>query len=140
MTDLPDWPPGTVAILATAGGAPHAIPVSTALRAGPRTVLLALAHSRGSLERLGADPRCALTVLATGNVAVTLHGRATVVGEAAGTAAVRLDVDDVQDHAQPTFEIEAGVRWRWTDEGAERRDQEVRAALRELATTPRGRS
>ena len=42
---VPDWPPGTVAILTTvaADGAPHAIPVSTALRIGPRTVMLALA-------------------------------------------------------------------------------------------------
>jgi hypothetical protein len=66
MTELPDWPPGTVAILATGGGRPHAIPVSTA------------------------------------------------------------------DHGQPTFEIEAGVRRRWTDPDAERRDAGVRAALLEL--------
>ena len=53
---LPDWPPGTVAILSTAGGAPHAIPVSTAVRAGPRRVLLALARTRASLARLRDDP------------------------------------------------------------------------------------
>jgi hypothetical protein len=123
---IPDWPPGTVAILATAG--PHAIPVSTAMRAGARTVLLALGPGRGSLERLRANPRCALAVIAEG-VAVTLRGQATVVGEAAGTIAVRLDVEAVDDHDQPTFAIEAGVRWRWTDAQAERRDAEVRAAL-----------
>jgi hypothetical protein len=128
---IPDWPPGTVAILATAG--PHAIPVSTALRAGPTTVLLALGPNRGSLARLRADPRCALALFAE-NLAVTLRGRATTVGDAGGTVAVRLDVDDVDDHAQPTFAIEAGVRWRWTDPEAERRDTEVREALRRLAT------
>ena len=127
---IPDWPPGTVAVLTTAG--PHAIPVSTALPAGPTSVLLALGPNRGSLARLRADPRCALAVLAEG-VAITLRGRATEVGEAAGTVAVRLEVEAVDDHDQPTFAIEAGVRWRWTDDEAERRDAEVRAALRQLA-------
>jgi hypothetical protein len=133
MDPIPDWPPGTVAVLATAGaGGPHAIPVSTALRAGPRTVLLALARSRGSLARLRAEPRCALALHAAG-VAVTLRGRATVAGEAAGAVAVRLDVEHVDDHDRPTFSIEGGVRWRWTDAQAERVDAEVRAALRALA-------
>jgi hypothetical protein len=130
---VPDWPPGTVAILATvaADGAPHAIPVSTAVRTGPRTVMLALGPSRGSLERLNADPRCVLAVLAEG-VAVTLRGHATVAGDAADTVAVRLDVEAVDDLDRPTFVIEAGVGWRWTDAEAERRDAEVRAALRVL--------
>jgi hypothetical protein len=123
---IPDWPPGTVAILCTAG--PHAIPVSTALRAGPACVLLALGPKRGSLARLREDPRCALAIVAA-DVAVTLRGRATVVGDAAGTVAVRFDVEAVDDHAQPTFTVDEGVRWRWTDADAERRDAEVRAAL-----------
>jgi hypothetical protein len=131
---LPDWPPGTVAILATAGEAPHAIPVSTAIRAGDGAVLLGLAPSRASLARLRADPRAALVVLAAGDVAFTAHGRATIVDELeAGVVAVRLDVDDVQDHTQPTFTIEDGVRWRWTDPEAARRDGQVRRALSSLA-------
>jgi hypothetical protein len=127
---IPSWPPGTPAILCTAG--PHAIPVSTALLAGPTTVLFALGPRRGSLARLREDPRCALAVLA-GGVAVTLRGRATVVGDAAGTVAVRLDVEAVDDHSQPTFAIEEGVRWGWTDAEAERRDADVRAALARYA-------
>ena len=130
---IPEWPPGTVAILSTAG--PHAIPVSTAMAAGPTTVLLALGPSRGSLARLREDPRCALAVIAE-HVAVTLRGRATVIGEAAGAVAVRLDVESVDDHRQPTFAIEAGVRWRWTDPAAERRDTEVRAALERWRPPP----
>jgi hypothetical protein len=127
------WPAGTVAVLVTSGAdGPHAIPVSTALRAAPAVVLLALGPSRGSLARLREDPRCALAVIAEG-VAVTLRGRAVVAGEAAGTVAVRLEVETVDDHAQPTFAIDAGVDWRWTDAEAERRDAEVRAALRQLA-------
>ena len=57
---LPEWPPGTVAVLSTAGRPLHAIPVSTAVRGGPRRVLLALARTRTSLARLREDPDCAL--------------------------------------------------------------------------------
>jgi len=48
-------------------------------------------------------------------------------------AAVALDVERIQDHGQPRFEIQAGVAWRWTDEEADARDREIRAALQELA-------
>jgi Pyridoxamine 5'-phosphate oxidase len=133
---IPEWPPGTVAILTTLGpDGPHAIPVSTALRAGDDTVLLALGPRRGSLERLRADPRCALAVVA-GGTAVTLRGRATVAGEAAGTVAVRIAVEAVDDHDQPTFAIHEGVRWEWTDADAERRDAHVRQALSSAARQP----
>jgi hypothetical protein len=128
---LPDWPDGTVAVLSTAAGPPHAIPVSTAVRSGDATIHLALALRRESLARLREDRRCALTVLAAG-VAVTAHATAAVVEERERVALVRLDVDSVQDHGQPTFEVEAGVRWRWTDAEAERADAELRSALREL--------
>ena len=81
MDELPAWPAGTVAVLSTGAGEPHAIPVSTAVRRGPRTIVFALALRRESLARLRADPRCALTVLAAGNVAFTALGRASVVAE-----------------------------------------------------------
>ena len=129
---LPDWPPGTVALLATAGDAPHVIPVSTALRAGPRTILFGLAERRESLGRLRADPRAALAVLAAGDVAFTAHGRAVVLDAiAGGVVAVRLDVERVQEHGQPTFVIDDGVRWHWTDDEAEERGDAVIAALRD---------
>ncbi|HET6867405.1 MAG TPA: pyridoxamine 5'-phosphate oxidase family protein [Solirubrobacteraceae bacterium] len=131
---LPDWPPGTVTILATVGDKPHAIPVSAAIRAGPRHALLGLATGRGSLARLRADPRVSLVIVAS-DVAVTAHGRARVLDDALaeGVVAVELEVHEVQDHDRPTFAIEAGVRWRWTDAEAERRDAEVHAALARLA-------
>jgi Pyridoxamine 5'-phosphate oxidase len=126
-----------VAVLSTAGGAPHAIPVSTAVRAGDRRVLLALAPRRSSLARLRADPRVALTILAAGDVAVSAEGRARVVAErlpgAEAVVAVAVDVESVQDHNQPTFAIDDGVRWRWTDPAAADRDAAVREALRALA-------
>jgi len=135
--ELPAWTPGTVAILSTGAGAPHAIPVSTGVRAGPRTALLALALRRESLARLRVDPRCALTLLDAGDIAVTAHARATIVQEPMAVSdrvcAVRLDVDRIQDHGQPRFHIDAGVRWHWTDAEADRRDAEIRDALAELA-------
>jgi len=131
VDELPEWPEGTVAVLCTGGGAPHAIPVSTALRAGPRAAVLALALRRESLARLRAEPACALTVVAA-DVAFTAYGNATVVAELERVAAVRLDVESIQDHRQPTFALEDGVRWRWTDADAERADAAVREALRAL--------
>jgi flavin reductase (DIM6/NTAB) family NADH-FMN oxidoreductase RutF len=128
---LPDWPDGTVTVLSTGAGAPHAIPVSTAVRSGPATIHFALGLRRESLARLREDPRCALTLLAEG-VAVTAIGTASVVEETDRVAFVRLDVEDVQDHAQPTFELAGGVRWHWTDEDAKRADAEIRAALQQL--------
>src|SRR4051795_1053510 len=95
---LPEWPDGTVAVLSTAAGPPHAIPVSTAVRSGDATIHLALALRRESLARLREDRRCALTVLAAG-VAVTAHATAAVVEEGERVALVRLDVDSVQTTA-----------------------------------------
>ena len=128
---LPTWPDGTVTVLSTAAGAPHAIPVSTALRAGPAAIHFALGLRRESLARLREDPRCALTVLAAG-VAVTALGAATVVDENDRVAFVRLDVEAVQDHGQPTFALDDGVRWHWTDGDAEAGDAEVRATLERI--------
>jgi hypothetical protein len=137
---LPEWPPGTVAILATGAGAPHAIPVSTIVRAGSRALLFALGRRRESLRRLREDPRCALAILAP-DVAITVHGRATVVADPleppGRVAAVRVEVERIQDHDRPTFAIEGGAPWRWTDAEAEQADGAVRAALLALSR-PRG--
>ncbi len=131
----PEWPPGTVTILTTAGHPPHAIPISAAVRAGPRRALIGLAAGRDSLSRLRADPRVSLAIVCEG-VAVTAYGRARVLDDAlvpAGVDAVEIDIERVRDHDRPTFAIEGGVRWRWTDPDAELRDAEVRAALVRLA-------
>jgi len=131
VAELPHWPDGTVAILATGAGAPHAIPVSTVLRGGDRTILLALGQRRESLARLREEPRCALTILAAG-VAVTAYGSAGVVDADDRISYLRLEVESVEDHDQPTFSLDEGVRWHWTDERAEAGDAEVRAALQRL--------
>jgi hypothetical protein len=123
-------------VLSTAGRPPHAIPVSTAVRAGPRRLLLALASRRASLARVRDDPACSLTVLAGRDVAFTASGRATVIQDpmevAENVVAVAFEVETVQDHADPRFAIEAGVRWRWTDPDAAERDAAIHEALRRL--------
>jgi hypothetical protein len=138
MDELPHWDDGTVVILSTGGGPPHAIPVSTAVRAGARTIVLALALRRESLARLRTEPRVALTLFGPG-VACTAHATAVIaeepLAESDAVAAVRLDVDALQDHLQPRFAIDDGVRWHWTDPEAQQRDGAVRAALRRVAGT-----
>ena len=135
---LPEWTAGTVAVLSTGAGPPHAIRVYTGVRAGDRRVLIALALRRESLARLREDPRCALTVLDVG-VAATAHARAVILEDpmtiSDRVAAVALEVDSIQDHDQPRFELLGGVRWRWTDAEAEARDAEIRAALTVLAAS-----
>ncbi len=137
LTELPDWDDGTVAVLSTGGGRPHAIPVSTGVRAGPRRVLIALALRRESLARLREEPRCALTIMGAGNVALTAHATASIVQDpmevSDKVAAVCLDVEEIQDHTQPRFAIESSVKWRWCELEARERDSAIRAALTELA-------
>lgn len=131
---LPEWPDGTVTVLVTTGETPHAIPVSAAMRAGADRAVLGLATTRGSLERLRENASVALLILCEGT-AVTAHGQARVLDAAVaeGVVAVSIEVECVQDHNRPTFEILAGVAWRWSDDEAEARDAEVRSALRTLA-------
>jgi flavin reductase (DIM6/NTAB) family NADH-FMN oxidoreductase RutF len=129
MDELPEWPAGTVAVLSTGAGEPHAIPVSTAVRRGPLELVLALGLQRESLARLREDPRCAVTILAAGNLALTALGRAVVEDEGSRVAVVRVEVSRIQDHGQDTFVIDDGVQWRWTDDDAARNDAEVRARL-----------
>jgi hypothetical protein len=128
MDELPEWAEGTVAVLSTGAGEPHAIPISSATRKGPRTVTFALALRRASLARLRSDPRCALTIVTAG-LAFSATGRAAVVRELERVAILALDVEHIQDHRQETFVVDDGVRWHWIDEDARRADAEVRAAL-----------
>jgi hypothetical protein len=134
---LPEWPAGTVVILATTGPVPHAIPVSTALRAGPQTILMALATSRASLARLRGDPSVAVAIVAADNVALTAYGVAEPLEEPMpdGVVAVKVAVERIQDHRRPAFVIEAGVRWRWTEARERERDGQVRIALEKIAQT-----
>jgi hypothetical protein len=133
--ELPDWPPGTVAILVTGGGRPHAIPVSAVVRAGPRRVLIGLARSRESLARLRQSPAVTVAICAR-ELAVSVDGSASVLDEelVEGVAAVAIEVEEIHDHDRPTFALHAGVDWDWTDDEAARRDADVQDALRRLAS------
>jgi hypothetical protein len=117
---LPTWPGRTIAVLTTMGDGPHAIPVSAPVRAGDREIRLSLHRTRGSLERLRQRPPVALLVLAEGDVAFTARGHASIVEEpmagAPDYAAVRIEVDAVDDHRQAAFVVDAGVGRRWVDE------------------------
>lgn len=119
---LPEWPARTIGVLATCDGdRPHAIPVSAPVRAGAHEIRLNLHRTRGSLERLCESPQVALVILAAGNVACTARGRARILQEpmaaAPDYAAIAIDVEQIDDHRQPAFEVEAGVDRRWLDEG-----------------------
>ncbi len=135
MSGLPEWPEGSAGVLCVAG--PHAIPVSTALRAGDRRVLLALGRRRDALARLREEPQAALCLLARG-LAFTAHGHARVVREeleaARGVAALELVVERVQDHlADGRTEMLSAAGWRWLDPDAAAADARISAELRGLA-------
>ena len=106
------------------------------MRAGPRRILLGLADRRESLARLRADPAVTVAILSPG-AAFSADGRARVLDEKAGAkvSAVAVEVDELHDHLRPTFAIESGPGWHWTDADAAVADAEVQAALARLATT-----
>ena len=131
---LPEWPRGTPGVLCTNG--PHAIPVSTAVRAGERRVVLGLGRGRETLAILRDDPRAALCLLGPG-AAFTAYGSARVIREelesAPQVAAVELGVEDVQDHlADSRTEVLDGARWRWTDAQAADEDPRIAEELASL--------
>ncbi|HLL86775.1 MAG TPA: hypothetical protein VK387_05650 [Thermoleophilaceae bacterium] len=132
---LPEWPTRTVGVLTAAG--PHAIPVSTAVRAGDDRLLLGLARRRRTLARLREDPRAAFAVLAEG-IAFTAYGRTRVVREqlerAPAVAALELRVERLQDHlAEGRTEMLAAPEWRWAEDEAREADRAVVAELEALA-------
>jgi hypothetical protein len=131
---LPDWQTGTPGVLCVAG--PHAIPVSTAVRAGDRRLLLALGSGRETLRRLREDPRAAFCLLGQ-DVAFTAEGEARVLAErleAVPVVAVELRVFAVQDHlADGRTELLDGARWRWTEERFAESDAAIVAELERLA-------
>jgi hypothetical protein len=131
---LPSWEPGTPGVLCVSG--PHAIPVSTAVRADSDRLLLALGARRETLARLQADPEVALCLLGEG-VAFTAYGDARVVAErlaSAPVAAVELLVTSVADHlADGRTEMLDGARWRRSEERYAESDAAIAAELRGLA-------
>jgi hypothetical protein len=131
---LPHWEPGTPAVLCVAG--PHAIPVSTAVRAGDDRIVLALGGRRDTLAILRDEPRVAYCLLGEG-VAFTAYGSASVVVdelEAAPVAAVELRVESVADHlADGRTEMLDGARWRRPDPDVAASDAAIMAELRRLA-------
>jgi hypothetical protein len=121
LAKLPEWPVRTIGVLTTLGDdEPHAIPVSAPVRAGDRRILLGLHRTRDSLRRLRERPRVALTILAPENIAFTARGSARIIEEPMGAApdygAVAIDVEQIDDHRQPAFQVQAGPDRRWLDD------------------------
>lgn len=135
MERLPEWPPGIAAVLCVAG--PHAIPVSTAIRAGDRRVLLALGGKRETLRRLRDDSAAALCVMAE-DIAFTAKGEGRVIQEGVEAApalvVVELSVTELVDHlADGRTELQAPPAWRWLDDMAAESEPRIRAELEALA-------
>jgi hypothetical protein len=135
LEKLPEWPDRTLAVLSTADGGPHAIPIATVLRAGDRRILFSLRHSHASLERLRESPEIALAILGAENNAFTARGRARILEEAmAGEpdfAAVELVVEAIDDHREPGYQVDSRVGVK-IDQPELDELRERLAALREL--------
>jgi hypothetical protein len=134
MDALPQWEPGTPAVLCAHG--PHAIPVSTAVRLASDRIVFALARRRETLAILREHPAAALCLMGAG-VAFTADGEARVVREELNAsphvAAIEFVVTRVQDHlADGRTEMIDGARWRFTSDDAHEADAAVRAELAQL--------
>ena len=128
---LPEWDPGTPGWLVVA--ARHAIPVSTAVRAGDRTIVLALGRRRTTLGHLRRDPQAAFCIMGR-RVAFTAQAQARILGEleCAPVIAVALWVTSVQDLlVDGRTEMLAGPAYRWRDEAAAAAEPRI---VRELAS------
>jgi hypothetical protein len=131
MDELPDWAPGTAAVLSVQG--PHAIPVSTAVRLGPDRIAFALARRRETLDRLREHPGAALSVIAQG-LAFSAYGEVSIVREeleaSSRVAALVMRVERIQDHLEGArTEILAAPDWRWTEDEAAATDAAIRDEL-----------
>ena len=127
MDELPEWPEGTVAVLSTATARTRSR-CRWSCAPARATLLVGLAPRRESLERLREDPRCAVTILAAGDHAFTAYGRAAAHrGGRARSSACAIEVDEIADHNRPTYTIDDGVQWRWTDDDGAARATPSRA-------------
>jgi hypothetical protein len=133
---IPALPADMVAILASTGEAgPVAIPVSAVHRRDPRCLLLALSRRRETVGRLRRDPRASLSLNGPG-LSLCVAGEAHVVADPLPGAdfmiAFAVAVDRVWDARGPATDIDAGIRWHWTDPEAGRRHAMVLRALEQL--------
>ncbi len=132
---LPDWERRAPGLLIVTG--PHAVPISTAVRAGDRRLVLGLARRRETLARLRVGSRAAFALLAEG-IALTAYGHARVIREeldgAPNMAGVELRVERIQNHlADGRTEMLSAAGWRWRQEEAREADLTVVAAIEALA-------
>lgn len=141
VRQLPTWPQRSIAILSTIDPAPHAIPISAPVRSGGLGILFCLRRDRDSVVRIRRHPEVALTILAEGDIAFTARGHARALDAALPSQpdylAIELAVDQIDDHRQSAFTVDAGIGRSWLDH-TERDALGARVqALIELACLPR---
>lgn len=99
-------------------------------------IVFALGPKRGSYARLQDEPRAALLVMAP-DTAFTAEGTVRVIAEPLNSDGLvngmELTVEKIWDHNGPTFGLDDGVRWHWTDDDAKRGDDAAHESLAELA-------
>lgn len=140
LAPIPALPGDLVAILATIGPAgPVAVPVSAIHRRDERALLVALSHRRATVARLRDDPRAALSLNGSG-FSLCVEGVARLAADplpgAEFMVAFVIEARRAWDARGPVTEIDAGIRWRWTEPEAEDRHARVLAALAGLAGAP----
>ena len=116
LRPLPYWPEGTVAVLSTDVGAPHAIPVASLLRAGDCRILFSLRRDSHAMARVRESARVALSLLGGNGTSFTARGRAQVILESLpgqeDFAALELIVTAIDDHRQLGYSVTV----LWSDE------------------------
>ena len=140
---LPDMPDATIGVLTTSDERLLMRSRFPPPRSAPTTTASSFcADSRPGIARA---PACARTGGADGDDgrrhgAYTAPGRARLVQDPMVNApeyvAVALDVEHVDDHRQPAFQVDSGIGRQWVDRDKERAFGEVVEALRELAREP----
>lgn len=135
MEVLPHWERATTAVFCAAG--PHPIPVSTAIRAADKRVLLTLGGRRETLRRVRERSDAALCVLAEG-LAFSALGEAHVLQEgmqaAPSLVVVELRVIELVDHlADGRTQMLSSAGWRWLDPKSAESAPQVLAELERLA-------
>jgi hypothetical protein len=111
-----------VAIVATIDpdGAPRTAPFGSLRAVSPRLLRLACNRHHDTHANLSRDPRVSVAVLAPGDVAVSIRGRARVVkhGMAVGEYldVLEIDVEEVKNDMMRRGAIESGIGFRPPDD------------------------
>ena len=121
---LAEAPRGVTCVVATIDpdGRPRTAPFGSFWAPSPQRLRFGCDRGHATFENLARDPRAAVCVIAPPNVAVTVFGRAAVVGalESMPTDAVlEIAIEEVKDDLLPQATIETGVTYSVPEEARE---------------------